>query len=658
MIRIPPRARVFRACTLAALLVSCATPPSVREIQPDAVAEIERKQLLKNERWRAEQRIYGAREVLDKDGATIGAPLRRDIAALVQALREALDADTAEEIGVRTTALEERTALLGQGSIYIDRASSVLSTLGDGLSPSLRAHIAMAIRDTQQAMHGNNWDDVRDTADALARLYWDRLTFVESFWEVNHSLKRLGSKVSPTLNEQIRIAVEPTRRALRTGTWDDFLREYHRLPGFVRYPQRIVLEIDGGRRVAEYLQPSERESMAPLFAALDAALQGNSWEQAFAAAQEIVAAPQRNFGNGEPLGWAPCVRILSIDGGGVRGIIPAMILAELERRAKIPSAKLFDYIVGTSTGGILALGVTRPNPSEPREPLYSAERLVGLYESDAVKIFPKDPLRTVRGLSGPKYSPEGLERVLETYFGNARVSDALTNVLITAYALELREHFIFSNRRDSSLFYMRDAARATSAAPTYFPPFQFRIPRWLIERERLNPETTITKLSLIDGGVFANNPAFYGLSAIRKEEILYRTGRYGDNRPWLVLSLGTGQVPASASFEGVENASSWGLLDWAGPLVDIVFSESGMGQGPERTGIVGFGEYYFRLQPQLDAVTTRLDNASAGNIQKLKEIVYDYVRREEKTLASVVALLVRERPRECQRAGGTIEPLR
>ena len=79
------------------------------------------------------------------------------------------------------------------------------------------------------------------------------------------------------------------------------------------------------------------------------------------------------------------IRILSIDGGGIRGIIPAMVLAELERRARGPICTLFDLIAGTSTGGILALGLAKPNGD--RKPAYSAADLIELYEKEGKTIF-------------------------------------------------------------------------------------------------------------------------------------------------------------------------------------------------------------------------------------------------------------------------------
>src|SRR5688572_6661205 len=113
-------------------------------------------------------------------------------------------------------------------------------------------------------------------------------------------------------------------------------------------------------------------------------------------------------------------RILALDGGGIRGIIPAMVLAELERRTRRPIADLFDLIAGTSTGGILALGLVRPGPGG--KPYHTARALVELYERDGPKIFARSPWHRVAALGSlleEKYASQGVDTVLESHFEQA-----------------------------------------------------------------------------------------------------------------------------------------------------------------------------------------------------------------------------------------------
>ena len=136
-------------------------------------------------------------------------------------------------------------------------------------------------------------------------------------------------------------------------------------------------------------------------------------------------------------------RILSLDGGGIRGLVPALVLASLEAETGKRITDLFDLVVGTSTGGILALALTAENPP-------TAEELVGLYEKEGGRIFDRSFWRRLPGhaLLDEKYSAKGLVEVLEEYLGeDSLLSDATTDVLVTSYALERRMPFLFKSTK-------------------------------------------------------------------------------------------------------------------------------------------------------------------------------------------------------------------
>jgi uncharacterized protein len=214
-------------------------------------------------------------------------------------------------------------------------------------------------------------------------------------------------------------------------------------------------------------------------------------------------------------------KVLSIDGGGIRGIIPAMVLAEIEEQTGRPTAEAFDLIAGTSTGGILALGLTLPG--EGGNPKYAAKELIGLYEREGLRIFSRPVghrMASVEGISEEKYPSEGIETVLEEYFADARLKEALTQVLVPSYEIQLRAPFFFRSERAKSDadydFPMRQVARATSAAPTYFEPAKVEVPG------------PVDYYALVDGGVFANNPRHVRLR--RGEEDLGGAGFALPNR--------------------------------------------------------------------------------------------------------------------------------
>lgn len=246
------------------------------------------------------------------------------------------------------------------------------------------------------------------------------------------------------------------------------------------------------------------------------------------------------------------VRILSIDGGGIRGIIPAVVLARLERQTGQRVADLFDLVAGTSTGGILALGLCRPG--ENRRPMYSAEDMASLYEKEGAKIFSSSVWRKVRSLGSlaeERYSAEGIEGVLKQYFGDARLKDACTEVIIPSYEIERRMPFFFKSamarKRAGYDFPFWQAARATSAAPTYFEPAKVPV------------EGSPDYWALIDGGVFANNPAACAL--VEAKTLFPQATRF------LIVSLGTGTNQPRLD---IAKAQKWGTAGWLRPILDIV----------------------------------------------------------------------------------------
>ena len=168
----------------------------------------------------------------------------------------------------------------------------------------------------------------------------------------------------------------------------------------------------------------------------------------------------------------PCINILSIDGGGIRGIIPASILAVIEKRLARPIHEVFDLIAGTSTGGIIAVAIgAGANSGNP----YRPEDLVNLYIENGRTIFHKTLITGVRNWLRPKYSARPLENVLMEFFGEAELKSAKVPLLIGSYDIENQIPFFFKSQRiptnPNYNWKLRDVARATSAAPTFFPPF-------------------------------------------------------------------------------------------------------------------------------------------------------------------------------------------
>ena len=308
----------------------------------------------------------------------------------------------------------------------------------------------------------------------------------------------------------------------------------------------------------------------------------------------------------------PIRRVLSIDGGGIRGIIPAMVIAHIERKLGKPAHELFDLMVGTSTGGILALGLSRPGSGRPAQ--FSARRVVKLYEEQGDKIFEYSlwrKLRTVGGILEEAYSHEVLEGILGKYFAGATLGDCEVPTMVTSYDIQNRRTvFLKSWHADHQSLLCRDAARATSAAPTYFEPKPL--------------DTGDAASVLIDGGVFMNSPSVSAYAEARK---LFP----GDSIA--VLSLGTGELTRPIPFE---EARTWGSALWVMSLLDCMFD--GVSKAADHQMQLFLGERYQRLQTPLDNANDDMDDASKENIANLKKTARELIANNEAALEQFFAM--------------------
>jgi uncharacterized protein len=332
------------------------------------------------------------------------------------------------------------------------------------------------------------------------------------------------------------------------------------------------------------------------------------------------------------------IRILSIDGGGIRGIIPALMLAKIEEQAKLPACRLFDLIAGTSTGGIIALGVTVPEvtaPGESMQPRWRAQDLVNLYSEAGPEIFASSLMRkldTGWGVLRERYPARALEAALERYMGEAQLSQALTDVLITSYDIQSHEPFFFKRsqaRAESARDYpMRVVARATSAAPTYFQP-EHVVPSQVLSGQ---PED----YALVDGGTFANNPAMCAYAEAVRDN---------PGAEVLIVSLGTGRLTEPIAYA---QARHWGLLGWARPVFNVMMDGSSAAVDYQLDQLLGADDHpegrHFRFQTRLSSADDSLDNASEQNIADLKRLGEELVKRSAPRIERVCELLTRLAP--------------
>eukprot|EP00253_Pinus_taeda_P022051 PITA_22051 len=289
------------------------------------------------------------------------------------------------------------------------------------------------------------------------------------------------------------------------------------------------------------------------------------------------------------------ITILSIDGGGVRGIIPATILETLESELQELDGKdkriadYFDVIAGTSTGGLITAMLAAPSDGKNPRPLFTADQITQFYLHKCPLIFPPPAGgisgwvgRAWRRLMGPAYSGDPLHQIIREILRDKKLGDTVTNVVIPAYDIKKQYPVIFSNfegnNDDSNL---SDVCIGTSAAPTYLPPYHF--------------DTTKNTFDLIDGGVAANNPMLLSINHLTKQAEAYGMPDRRSTQYWalsqavealnskedilkkcLVLSLGTGE--AKTGYQATD-AAHWGIWGWLNkdgksPLIDILMQSS------------------------------------------------------------------------------------
>lgn len=302
------------------------------------------------------------------------------------------------------------------------------------------------------------------------------------------------------------------------------------------------------------------------------------------------------------------LRILSIDGGGIRGILPGMLLSSLEKRLgditgdhKTRIADHFDLLAGTSTGGILTCLYLCPDKATGR-PRFTAEEAVDLYLSNGKKIFklpltPRQLWKTRR--HDCRYVVKGMSSLMGNYFSDLRLSELLKPCLITSYDMVNRRSFFFTqhdaNRDKDYEFYVRDVTRATSAAPGYFEPARVQ-------------SVSGMEYTLLDGGVFANNPA---LCAYAEAMQLFGSGRPESITPKdiLMVSIGSGSYQSEGERPSKKEGPMVHTMSGVTETVDF--------QLKQLFGSARCDDNYLRFDPDLGMASPGMDDCRRQNLSAL-----------------------------------------
>lgn len=358
----------------------------------------------------------------------------------------------------------------------------------------------------------------------------------------------------------------------------------------------------------------------------------------------------------------PAFKILSIDGGGIRGIIPCTILEFIEKQTKRPIHQLFDLMAGTSTGGIITAGLC--TPKQNADIPHTATEMAQIYLTYGKTIFGKRQSsriarlfskinKTIGEMFNKNYDETAIEQLLTEYFADKKLCDSLIDIIITTYDLQERKPFYFSSRlakeADSSNWLIREIVRSTSAAPTYFEP---------------NIMTYEGKrLVTVDGGVFANNPAILAYSEAKElwkmrrpqlttDETVEKSRDFSaivqasdSDLPFYMLSIGTGYCDKNET--DLSHIEQWRTREWIKLLLTDVFMQS-VAESTDYTMQHLLPPYtngtvrYQRFNVPLTNQQTAMDDAQ--NIPSLKKSTEDFIEANRDTLLKVCDMLIANTP--------------
>ena len=323
--------------------------------------------------------------------------------------------------------------------------------------------------------------------------------------------------------------------------------------------------------------------------------------------------------------------ILSIDGGGMRGLIPARILKNLEQKMRKLSGKddlhlsdVFDFFAGTSTGGIMVCGYLTPDINH--RPAYDTATMEALYLQNGGRIFDQTIYQKIVsgwGLTSPKYTPDGIDNCMREYFGDLKFSQLLKPCMITTYDLLSQNPLYITQHKakqsDEWDFWVHEATRATASAPSYFPA------------AGLTSISGQHKLCM-DGGLFAFSPALSAYAQVRK----IRPSARADSM--LILSMGTGFVEMSYTYEEIKQ---WGGFEWAGVVNEISCTSHANNVNYQLKQVFRDSpNHYVRLDPELPIDAPPMDKADENSMLRLLGYTDAYIEEHQHALDALAEKLI------------------
>lgn len=323
------------------------------------------------------------------------------------------------------------------------------------------------------------------------------------------------------------------------------------------------------------------------------------------------------------------IRILALDGGGIKSILTLRLLADIEKKTGEPISKSFDMIAGVSSGGVVALYLTMPDQNNPSKSKYSVLELTKIFKDDTGEVFKKSSLNKLEPFGlyrffRPAYGNNNMRKVFNRRFKDDKMGSLTSKTFVLSQDMQTSEPFIFKSyegaTKNSSVV---DAAMATSVAPFYFSPVKYKC-----EMQK--------NKTLADGGLVAKNPSMFAYLEAKR---LY------PNAEIVLVSIGTGIIDKQANES--ERMKNWGFIDYIKPMLTLMLDGSCIEVDnylktliPDKDGKQQYFRFQIALDPVKDGFNNRIDDVSFQNWDNLERIAGRFVKESQSEVNKLIPVLM------------------
>lgn len=333
-------------------------------------------------------------------------------------------------------------------------------------------------------------------------------------------------------------------------------------------------------------------------------------------------------------------RILSISGGGIKGIAELVVLAEIEEYTGKPISKLFNVITGTSVGGLIATLLTIPKEEGSTKLLFSAKQALELFENTAADIFPQKWYFNgpIGNIFSHKYSQKPLKAMLEKYLGNSTLDEAITRVIIPVFDVSGKNdpNKVFDSHTHNGIL-KKEVVLATTAAPTYF--------KAVVNKEGVGGfgYDAGVPYAFVDGGLSANRPAASALGVLKKGMTLEEQVEMLKHTTLCSINFEQTHKETAIPSKKLDGSIGWVTK---GNIINKIMKATEHSATTEVKKDLPEAGQFTEISIPIPKECKKLDNVKLDNIAKLKEIGKQYVENNKELLENLCKTLVESVNRE------------